>query len=194
MEKTGEKSLLGKAGLICVSFAVSVSKLFFLGGENILPLAIERKGAKTYLPSLTQLWLTLCDPMDYTVYGILQARILEWVDFPTSRGSSQPRFPTLQADYLPAKPQGKPHRKTGCHKWFNFANWMIPSRILKIKGDEETVRIIYNTDPGRRASSNINYFYQVLSNSHESISVHLLLERISAFRRAKFHDSSTWII
>ena len=29
--------------------------------------------------------------MDYTVQGILQARILEWVDFPFSRGSSQPR-------------------------------------------------------------------------------------------------------
>ena len=34
---------------------------------------------------------TLCDPMDYTVHGILQARILEWVAFPFSRGSSQPR-------------------------------------------------------------------------------------------------------
>ena len=31
------------------------------------------------------------DPMDYRVYGILQARILEWVAFPFSRGSSQPR-------------------------------------------------------------------------------------------------------
>ena len=34
---------------------------------------------------------TLRDPMDYTVHGILQARILEWVAFPLSRGSSQPR-------------------------------------------------------------------------------------------------------
>jgi len=33
----------------------------------------------------------LCDPMDYTVRGILQARILEWIAFPFSRGSSQPR-------------------------------------------------------------------------------------------------------
>ena len=31
------------------------------------------------------------DSMDYTVPGILQARILEWVAFPFSRGSSQPR-------------------------------------------------------------------------------------------------------
>ena len=34
---------------------------------------------------------TLCDPMDYAVHGILQVRILEWVAFPFSRGSSQPR-------------------------------------------------------------------------------------------------------
>ena len=40
---------------------------------------------------VTQLCLTLCDPMDYTVHGILQARILEWVAFPFSRGSSKPR-------------------------------------------------------------------------------------------------------
>ena len=29
--------------------------------------------------------------MDYTLHGILQARILEWVAFPFSRGSSQAR-------------------------------------------------------------------------------------------------------
>jgi len=34
---------------------------------------------------------TLCNPMNYTVHGILQARILEWVAFPFSRESSQPR-------------------------------------------------------------------------------------------------------
>ena len=37
---------------------------------------------------------TLCDPVDYTVHGILQARTLEWVAFPFSRGSSQPRDQT----------------------------------------------------------------------------------------------------
>ena len=35
--------------------------------------------------------LTLCDPMDYTVHGILQDRTLQWVAFPFSRGFSQPR-------------------------------------------------------------------------------------------------------
>ena len=40
---------------------------------------------------VAQLCPTLCDPMDYTVHVILEARILEWVAFPFSRGSSQPR-------------------------------------------------------------------------------------------------------
>ena len=34
---------------------------------------------------------TLCDPVDYTVHGILQAGILEWVAVPFSSRSSQPR-------------------------------------------------------------------------------------------------------
>ena len=49
--------------------------------------------------------LALCDPIDYTVHGILQARILKWITVSFSRGSSQPRSPTLQADLLPAEPR-----------------------------------------------------------------------------------------
>ena len=33
---------------------------------------------------------TLCDPVDYTIHGILQARMLEQIAFLFSRGSSQP--------------------------------------------------------------------------------------------------------
>ena len=40
---------------------------------------------------VTQSCPTLCNPMAYTVHGILQARTPEWVAFPFSRGSSQPR-------------------------------------------------------------------------------------------------------
>ena len=43
---------------------------------------------------VAQSCLTLCNPMEYTVHGILQARILEWVALPFSRGSSQPRDQT----------------------------------------------------------------------------------------------------
>ena len=44
--------------------------------------------------SVTQSCLTLCDPMHYTVHGILQATILEWVALLFSRGSFQPMDPT----------------------------------------------------------------------------------------------------
>ena len=43
---------------------------------------------------VTQSCLALCDPMECTVLGILQARILEWVAFLFSKGSSQPRDQT----------------------------------------------------------------------------------------------------
>ena len=42
---------------------------------------------------------TLCNPMDYRVHRILQARTLEWVVFPFSRGASQPRDQT-QVSYV----------------------------------------------------------------------------------------------
>ena len=64
--------------------------------------------------SVAQSCPILCDPMDYTVHGILQARILKWVAFPFFRGSPQPRSPALQADSLPAKPQGKPNMVPVC--------------------------------------------------------------------------------
>ena len=49
---------------------------------------------------VTELCLTLCEPMDcsppgFSVHGILQARILEWIAIPFSRGTSQPRDQTL---------------------------------------------------------------------------------------------------
>ena len=40
---------------------------------------------------VAQSCLTLCEPMNCMVHGILQARILEWIAFPFSRGSSQPK-------------------------------------------------------------------------------------------------------
>ena len=59
---------------------------------------------------------TLCDPMGYTVHGILQARILEWVAFHFSRGSSQPRDRTqvscIAGWFFTAKSPGKP---SWCH-------------------------------------------------------------------------------
>ena len=92
---------------------------------------------------VTQLCPTLCDPMESSlpgssIQGILQARILEWLPFP-SPGSSQPReqtwCPALQADCLWSEPPGKP-KYTGMQylsclgKTMNIYEPISPSIIL----------------------------------------------------------------
>ena len=61
---------------------------------------------------VAQLCPTLCDPLDCTVYGILQARYWHGQPFPSPRDlpnpGIEPRSPELQADSLPAEPPGKP--------------------------------------------------------------------------------------
>ena len=56
---------------------------------------------------MAQLYPTLCDLMIYTVHGILQARILEWIAIPSPRDLPNPgiksRCPTLQANSLPTE-------------------------------------------------------------------------------------------
>ena len=53
-----------------------------------------------------------CRQILYQLSHKQSPRILEWVALPFSKGSSQPRTPTLQVDSLPAEPQGKP-KNTG---------------------------------------------------------------------------------
>ena len=68
---------------------------------------------------VAQLCLTLCNPIDYTFHRILQARILEWVAYPFSSGSSWPK------------------NRTGvsCIAGGFFTNWA--TREAPIKGREE---------------------------------------------------------
>jgi len=61
---------------------------------------------------ITQPCPTLCNPMSYRVHGIFQVRILEWVAFPFSKGSFQPRNQTwvswITGRFLPTEVSGKP--------------------------------------------------------------------------------------
>ena len=86
--------------------------------EDKMPLWASLFNTYSRCPVLSRLVCpTLCNP--WTVahqaplsMGILQARILEWMAMPSSRGSSQPRDQTqslaLQADSLPSELLGKP--------------------------------------------------------------------------------------
>ena len=56
---------------------------------------------------VAQSYLILCDPINYTVHGILQARILEWIAFPFSRRSSQ-GFPHCRWILYQMSHQGSP--------------------------------------------------------------------------------------
>ena len=74
--------------------------------------------------SLTQLCPTLCDPVDCgppgsSVHGIFQARILEWVAYSCSRGSSRCRdrirvsmSPAFAGGFFTTEPTGKPKCKS----------------------------------------------------------------------------------
>ena len=54
-------------------------------------IILIRSGTFKVKVKVAQLCLTLCDPMDYTVHGLLQAGILECVAVPFSRGPSHTR-------------------------------------------------------------------------------------------------------
>ena len=110
--------------LLCLQRSI-YSKLWFFQSYGASVRKVKVK--------VTQSCWTLCDPMDYTVHGILQARILEWVAFPLSRGSSQPRdqtqFSHIEGGFFTSWAKGK-HKNTGVDslsllQWIKYESWMI---------------------------------------------------------------------
>ena len=86
-----------------------------------------------------------CDPIDYIVYGILQVRILEWVAVPSpgdlTNPEIEPRYPTLQADSLPADLPGKPPFFLNyCHV-VSYA--CVSFKYLQEKDEELSVKFSY---------------------------------------------------
>ena len=80
-----------------------------------------------------------CSPLGFSVHGILQARILEWVSLPPSGDLSnpgiKPRSPALQVDSLPSELPGKPFYAIGIKNLFligkNVLIVMVPILINK---------------------------------------------------------------
>ena len=101
--------------ILCPRFSSAISRPIFVSDEWSLKCMVQKACyAMLRLPSCVWLCAT-----PWTVarqaplsMGIFQARILEWVAMPSSRGSSKPRSPTLQADSLLSEPPGKP-KNTG---------------------------------------------------------------------------------
>ena len=78
---------------LSVLYGVSINGRHYFKARSrcVSYVSVEWMHVKWREVNVTQSCPTLCDPMDYTVHGILQARILEWVAFPFSMRSFQPR-------------------------------------------------------------------------------------------------------
>ena len=78
--------------------------------------------------SQSLLVLSDCGTMDYTVQGFLQAKILEWVAFPFSRGSSQPRDWTqvscIAGGFFTSWATGEAHTKGKTFVYQAFVNYL----------------------------------------------------------------------
>ena len=88
---------------------------------NIIQAIYDKLIAKIMSAKLLQLYPALCNPMDCSppgssVCGILQARILECVAMPFSRGSSRPRDQTwiscVTGILFTVEPLGKPQLRS----------------------------------------------------------------------------------
>ena len=119
---------------------------FYCLSENSV-VSLTLTSLKEVKVEVTQLCSILCDPMEYTVHGILHARILEWVAFPFSKGSSQPgttgRFFTSWATRSPRIPEwvaypfssrsSQPRNRTEVSSVAGrfFTNWAIREALVR---------------------------------------------------------------
>ena len=96
-----------------------LSHVWFFATHGLQPTRVlcsgDSPGRIVFVVKVAESCPTLCDPMDYTVCGILQARMLEWVAIPFSSGSSQPKDRTqgscIVGRVLLSEPPEKPKRK-----------------------------------------------------------------------------------
>ena len=145
--------------------------IFPTQGSN-LGLLLWPSGSLLLTPPVVRIesespWVTsdFCDPMDYTVYGILQARILEWVAFPFSSGSSQPRDQT----------------RISCIAGGFFTNWATREALIFI--------FFRHSQKGKTLSSfSFSYFSPFVSNQNQKSNV-----RSSYFIHHKFYCSASFV-
>ena len=113
---------------IALRESVCAGDFFFFFKEKLSPYKwfVEWMKVKS---EIAQSCPTLCDPMDcslpgFSVHGIFQARVPEWVTVSFSRGDLpdpgiEPGSPTLQADALSSEPPGKTEwMRKWENKWF----------------------------------------------------------------------------
>ena len=108
METVTDFILLGPKTTTDGDCSHEITKCLLFGKKSYDQLRLHIKTQRHYFPTkvyivkvkvkVTQSCMTLCNPMVYRVHGFLQAKILEWVAFPSPRDLSnpgiKPRSPT----------------------------------------------------------------------------------------------------
>ena len=151
-----------------------------------------------------QLGPALCDLMNcslpgFSVCGIFQARILEWVAISFSRASSWPRTepvsPPLQADSLPTESLGKPvgepqlWRPNKCSRYVSFyffgCKWQI--HIQTGLNNQEILLVYINEKIGKEGFRDglirILFWYPCCSVGSALISLAIVLIFLTKFSK-----------
>ena len=167
--------------------------------EKTLESSLDCKDIKQSILKESEKWkslshIQLCDPIDYTVHGILQARILEWVAYPFSRGSSQPRDRTQTSSiaggfftnwykgvlewvaYPFSSGSSRPRNRTrvSCIAGRFFANWAIEGSLKEISPE-------YSLE-GLMLKLKAQYFGHLMRRT-DSLEKTLMLGKIEGRRR-----------
>ena len=105
---------MGSLDSILKSRDITLPTKFHLVKAMVFPVVMYGCESES---EVTQLYPALCNTMDYSlpgfsVHGIFQGRVPEWVAISFSRDLLDPEIepwsPALQADALPSEPPGKP--------------------------------------------------------------------------------------
>ena len=90
---------------------------------------------RAFVLSRFRFFVTPCRPPGSSVYGILQARILEWVAMPSSRGSSWPRDQT-STSYISCI--GRRVLYHWCHLGSPVTFWLTQASLDNAKGEKKS--------------------------------------------------------
>ena len=120
-------------------------------GASQMVLVVKNPPANSKWVKVAQSCLTLCDPMDYPVHGILQARMLEWVAFPFSGDLPNPGIKPLQP--------GLPHCRQILYQLNHKGRWR---HVGSIPG----LRIPWTEEPG--ISKSRTWLKQLNMHTHTS--------------------------
>ena len=141
---------------------------------------------------VAQLYPTLCDPVDRSppgssVHGILQARILEWIAIPFSRGTSWPRGQTLVSciagRFFTIWATGKTLPTS--HTWlWNVERWTVLCSVTQL-----CLTLCNHLDCSLPDSS----VHEIFSGKNTGVSGHFLLPGIFPIQESKLHLWVSWI-